>query len=121
MAKILLIEDDKLIIKLYTGKLIDEGFEVVSAENGPVGLQMARKHKPNLILLDILMPGGLHGLSVLDILKKDQELQSIPVIILTNLDSQKMIALLKGASEYIIKANTDPSEIISLIKKHLKT
>jgi|SRR3989344_5207162 len=121
MAKILLIEDDQLTIKLYTGKLVDEGFEVITAETGPAGIEMARKNKPDLILLDILMPGGLHGLSVLDILKKDQELQSIPVIILTNLDSQKMIALLKGASEYVIKAKTDPSEVINLIKKHLKT
>lgn len=120
MAKILLIEDDELMIKLYAGKLKDEGFDVITAETGPAGLDMIRKNMPDLILLDILMPGGLHGLSVLDILKKDRELESIPVIILTNLDTQETMSLLKGASDYVVKARTDPSAVIDIIKKRLK-
>src|SRR3989344_5730662 len=119
MSKILLIEDDKLMLKLYVGKLEDEGFEVLTAETGPEGLELAKKSKPDLILLDILMPGGLHGLSVLDILKKDRDLEPIPVIILTNLDNKETMSLLKGASDFVVKANTNPSEVVERIKKLL--
>jgi CheY-like chemotaxis protein len=118
MAKILLIEDDKLMIKLYVGVFQDEGFEVLTAENGLDGLDLARKEQPDLILLDILMR-GLNGISVLDAIKHDNRLKSIPVIMLTNLSTEEMISLLKGASEYLVKAKTDPKDIVEVVKKHL--
>jgi two-component system alkaline phosphatase synthesis response regulator PhoP len=118
MATILLIEDDKLMIKLYVGKLNDEGFEVLTAENGLDGLEMAKKNKPDLILLDILMP-GLRGDSVLEELKKDPILKSTPVIMLTNLDKEELASRFKGANDFLIKAQNDPSDVIKIVKKHL--
>ena len=119
MTKILLIEDDALMVKLYEGKFTDEGFEVLTAANGAEGLKIAKKELPDIILLDILMP-GLNGLSVLDAIKHDEHLSSIPVIILTNLSTEELVSLLRGASEYLVKARTDPSDVVEAVKKHLK-
>lgn len=120
MAKVLLIEDDNLLIKLYKSKFEDEGFQVISAIDGIQGLELAKKEQPDVILLDILMP-KLNGLSVLENLKHDESLRSIPVIMLTNLNSEELISLLKGASEYLIKAKTDPSDVVNIVRQHLKS
>ena len=82
--KILLIEDDSFLVEMYTTKFELEGFEVVSAEDGKKGLDMVKKEKPDIILLDILMP-KMDGFAVLDALKKDTAMADIPVILLTNL------------------------------------
>ena len=124
MAKpitILLVEDDTFLVEMYTTKFELEGFEVHTAEDGKKGLDMAKKVKPDIILLDILMP-KMDGFAVLDELKKDKDLADIPVILLTNLGQKEDVkkGFEKGAVGYLIKAHFMPSEVVDKIKKILK-
>jgi Response regulator containing CheY-like receiver, AAA-type ATPase, and DNA-binding domains len=120
MQKILLIEDDPLMIKLY-GKIFKlQGFEVEVAERGADGLKRASELKPDLILLDVMMP-EMDGFEVLRKLKSDDATKDLKVIILTNLagaaDAEK--AKSEGASGYVIKSEHDPKEVAEIAKKVL--
>ena len=121
MSKILLIEDDKFLRELIIQKLGREGYEVAEAPEGEAGLSKAKEEKPDLVLLDLILP-GIDGFEVLSRMKKDPALASIPVIILSNLgqrdDVQKGIDL--GAEDYLIKAHFTPGEIIEKIKATLE-
>jgi len=119
--KILLVEDDTFLLEMYATKFELEGFEVLTAEDGKKGLDMAGKEKPDIILLDILMP-KMDGFTVLDELKKDKETEKIPVILLTNLGQKDDVkkGFEKGAVGYLIKAHFMPSEVVDKIKKILK-
>jgi CheY-like chemotaxis protein len=117
MAKILLIEDDPLIHRLYQKAFSLEGFGVEIAEDGNTGLEKVQGYKPDIILLDMMMP-NMNGLEVLSKLKADAATSSIPVIVLTNIADMNVdnLATSKGAVQYIIKSQTEPAEIITLIK-----
>jgi len=119
--KIILIEDDSFLVEMYSTKFELEGFEVISAEDGKKGLEMVKKEKPDIILLDILMP-QMDGFAVLDALKKDKEMADTPVILLTNLGQKEDVkkGFEKGAVGYLIKAHFMPSEVVDKIKKILK-
>src|SRR5512141_2250993 len=106
MKKVLLVEDDLDIQRIYTEKLKNNGFNVILAPDASNGLQYAKAEKPNIILLDIMLPGKMNGFELLEILKKDDNLRKIPVIVMTNLDTEKKQALDIGANDYLIKANT---------------
>jgi len=117
MAKILIVEDDPLMRRLYQKIFTFEKYEVESAEDGEEGLDKARKSKPTLILLDIMMP-KMNGLQVLEKLKADPDLKKIPVVMLTNLAGQKdaETALAKGAVKYIVKSEYEPKQVADMIK-----
>lgn len=118
--KILLVEDDQFLAEIYTKKLGDEGFQVSAAGDGEEGLKMMKRKKPDLVLLDILLPKK-DGFAVLAEMKKDPELKTIPVIMLTNLgqrdDVEKGLEL--GANDYLIKAHFSPQETVERIRKVL--
>ncbi|MDP2830598.1 MAG: response regulator [bacterium] len=118
--KILLIEDDSFLISMYTTKFELENFEVVAAEDGEKGLGLAAEEKPDIILLDILLP-KMNGFEVLKELKNNKETNQIPVILLTNLSQKNEIeqGLALGAQDYLIKAHFMPSEVMDKIKKVL--
>ena len=117
MAKILIIEDDPLMQRLYQKIFTFEKYEVETAADGEEGLDKARKTKPTLILLDIMMP-KMNGLQVLEKLKADPDLKKIPVVMLTNLAGQKdaETALAKGAVKYIVKSEYEPKQVADMIK-----
>lgn len=119
--KILIVEDDSFLVGLYTTKFELEGFETFTAEDGEKGYKTAKEKKPDIILLDILLP-KLDGFEVLKKLKKGADTKSIPVILLTNLsqknDVQKGLDL--GAVDYLIKAHFMPSEVVSKVNKYVK-
>lgn len=122
MAKnILIIEDDKFLRELIAQKLKKENYEIFEAADGEEGLKKAREEKPDLILLDLILP-GMDGFEVLSRLKSDSGLINIPVIVLSNLgqteDVERASAL--GATDYLIKAHFTPGEIIEKIKNALK-
>lgn len=118
--KILIIEDDEHLGGIYQAKFKMEGFTVFHAQNGEDGIKIAAKEQPDLILLDILMP-GMDGYQVLRGLNCDKKTKGIPVVILSNLgqrdDVQKGIEA--GACDYIIKVHFTPSEIVRKVKKIL--
>ncbi len=115
--KVLLVEDDKMILDMYTLKFTQEGYEVTQAENGKDGLELAKKINPDIVLLDIILP-QMDGFTVLKNLKADPKMKDIPVVLLTNLgqdgDVKKGIEL--GAVDYLIKANFTPSQVVDKVK-----
>lgn len=118
---ILLVEDDTFLANIYKTKFELEGFKVSVADNGEDGLADVKKKKPDIVLLDILLP-KMDGFSVLKHIKDDAATQKTPVIFLTNLgqkeDVEKGLAL--GAVDYLIKAHFKPSETVEKVKKALK-
>ena len=122
MAKtILIIEDDKFLRELIAQKLIKEDFEVSEAVDGEEGIKKIKEEKPDLILLDLILP-GIDGFEVLARMKKESTLASTPVIILSNLGQKDDVekGLKMGAVDYLIKAHFTPGEIIDKIKAALK-
>lgn len=118
--KVLLVEDDKMILDMYTLKFTQEGYEVTQAENGKDGLDLAKKIQPDIILLDIILP-QMDGFTVLKSVKADPKTKDVPVVLLTNLgqdgDVKKGIEL--GAVDYLIKANFTPSQVVDKVKSVL--
>ncbi len=119
--KILIIEDDLFLLGMYTTKFEIENFKVFSAEDGEKGLRLAEKESPDIILLDIVLP-GMDGFEVLKKLKSNSATKDTPVILLTNLSQKSEIekGLSLGASDYLIKAHFIPSEVVEKIKTIIK-
>jgi len=118
MKKILFIEDESVLQKAFGDVLQQKGYKILSALNGEIGLRMARSEKPDLILLDLILP-RLHGFEVLKKLKEDPETKEIPVIVLTNLEKMEDInkAIELGATTYLVKTEYKIEEVIEKIKK----
>ncbi len=112
MKKILIIEDESALQKTLGEILSQQGYEVLSALNGEVGLKLAQSKKPDLILLDLILP-KIHGFDVLKKIKDNPETREIPVIVLTNLESIEDIkkAMELGATTYLVKANYSLKEL----------
>ncbi len=118
--KILTIEDDRDLLTLVDKKLTDEGFEVVGFETGQQALDYLKNHRPDLIVLDILLP-DIDGITVLTEITNNENWKDIPVIIFSNLDQpgsfEQVTAL--GDYEYLVKAKTELSDLADKIKKKL--
>jgi len=118
--KILLVEDEEIMIDLLQRKLTKEGYEVSVARDGEEGLKLMREVKPALILLDIVMP-KMGGFEVMEQMAKEPELKKIPVIVISNsgqpveLDRAQKL----GAKDWLIKTEFDPQEVIEKVKKQL--
>ena len=119
MKKVLVIEEDKSLFDAYSEMLKPQGVEVVSAGTGQIGVSMAHSEKPDLIILDIMLPGGMNGFDVLETLERDAATKPIPVIILTNLDSEEKVAKKIGAKNYLVKAETTKDQIVKLVMENL--
>ncbi len=118
---ILFIEDESALQKTFGEILSQEGFQMMSALDGEIGLRLARDKKPDLILLDLILP-KIHGFEVLKKLKEDKDTKGIPIIVLTNLEGIGDVdkALKMGATTYLVKANYSLEEVIEKIKKALE-
>lgn len=118
--KIIFIEDESELQRAVTGILAKEDYQVFSALDGESGLKLAEKERPDLILLDLIMPKK-DGFEVLRELKQNENTKNIPVIILTNLEGgteiEKVLSL--GATTYLIKTNYRLEEVIEKIKQTL--
>lgn len=116
-SKILLIEDDKMLADMYITKFSKEGLKVIRAEDGAKGLEIAKKERPDMILLDIIMP-KLDGFAVLRELKKDPGMGDTHILLLTNLGQSEDVDKGRelGADDYFIKANHTPAEIVEKVK-----
>lgn len=121
MPKIAIVEDDQAISQMYRIKFEMEGFEVETAENGKLGLELAEKFRPNIILLDLMMP-EMTGDQMLAKLRKLDWGKSIKVIILTNKGEQEAPASLKDLDvrRFIVKAEMTPRQVAEMVKAELK-
>jgi DNA-binding response OmpR family regulator len=117
MKTLLVIEDDTKSQKVYIDKFTEEGFEVGVSNTGSGGLTLVKKINPDVILLDVMLAGKTNGFDVLESLKNNPLTKNIPVMVLTNLDSEEKVAKEIGAAEYLIKANTSIEEIVEKTKK----
>lgn len=118
---ILFVEDESALQKTLGDALEREGYKVVKALDGEIGLKLAQTQKPDLILLDLILPRK-DGFEVLKELKAEPETAKIPVIILTNLERMQDIekALNQGATTYLIKANYTLEEVIEKVRQALE-
>jgi len=121
MKTILIIEDEPTLQKTMSVALTQEGYDVKNALDGEIGLKLAKELKPDLILLDLILP-KVDGFEALEELKNNDLTKDIPIIVLTNLESTQEIerALVMGATTYLVKANYDLKDIIQKIKETLK-
>jgi CheY-like chemotaxis protein len=117
---ILFIEDESALQRTFGDLLSQEGYQMISALDGEIGLRLAKEKKPDLILLDLILP-KIHGFEVLKKLKEDPQTKEIPVIVLTNLEGIGDVdkALELGATTYLVKANYTLEEVVEKIKKAL--
>ncbi|HVQ44671.1 MAG TPA: response regulator [Candidatus Saccharimonadia bacterium] len=120
MQKILLVEDDPLIYRLYQKVFALEGFEVQLAENGQSALDQLKTFHPDIILLDIMMR-AMNGLEVLDKLGADPTTATIPVLVLTNISDTRITqrATEKGAAAVMIKSESEPDAVIAMVRSIL--
>ncbi len=118
--KVLVIEDDLKTQRVYYQRLSDEGYGVVLAATGSEAISSVKGQKPDLIILDIMLPGGMNGFDVLEQLKKDEVMKKIPVVVLTNLDTEAKVAKQIGAEGYLVKANVSIEDVIVEINQYLK-
>lgn len=123
MAKILLIEDDQILAKLYQAKFQKEGFETDLALDGQEGIVHMKTFKPDLIILDLIMP-MMDGFEFLQKVKDDPDLSSknIPILVLSNLGQEADIkkAMEMGAKDFFIKADISLGQMVEKVRKYLK-
>jgi len=120
MKKILLIEDEEIMVDLLQKKLTQEGYNVSVARNGEEGLKIVKELKPDLVLLDIIMP-KIGGFEVMEGMAGDEELKNIPIIIISNsgqpveLDRAQKL----GAKDWLVKTDFDPKEVLDKVIKQI--
>lgn len=116
--KILLVDDDEAITTVFATALKQDGYDILIANDGQSGLEMAKSQHPNLILLDQLLP-DMNGNEILRALKQDPQTTSIPVTLLSNFGQKELIdeALQSGASDYILKYKIKPDDLRNKIKQ----
>lgn len=120
-SKILIVEDDRYISKMYQLKLSLEGYNVEVAENGREGVEKVKEFLPDVVLLDILMP-ELDGFDVLKIIKEDPKTKDIPVLIMSNLGQEDHVqkGMKLGAVGYIVKSQYTPAKVVEKVKSLIK-
>lgn len=118
--KILLIEDEEIIISLLEKKLLQEGYEVSVARDGEEGLELMKESKPDIVLLDIIMP-KLSGFEVMEKMNEDPRLKKIPVVIISNSGQPVEISRARelGAKDWLIKTEFNPQEVLEKVKKQI--
>ncbi len=119
--KVLIVEDDRFLVKAYQIKFNSAGFNIISATDGAAGLELARKELPALIILDLMLP-KMNGFEFLKAIKADEKTRHIPVITISVLgqsaDQEKALSL--GAEDYFIKTDHTIEEIAEKIKSYVK-
>lgn len=118
--KIMIVEDDVFIRDIYQVKFSQEGFEVITAEDGIKALEMLKEVTPDIIMLDIIMP-YMNGVEVLKKIKSDEKFKNIPVVMLTNISEKEKVdeGMDLGIVDYIIKSHFTPSEVLAKINSLL--
>jgi len=122
VMKIAIVEDDQAISQMYRIKFEGEGYHVETAENGKIGLEVIEKLKPDIVLLDVMMP-EMNGDEVLEKLRASSWGKHIKVIVLTNMGEQELSPKIRelGVSAVILKADMTPRQVAEIVKKHLNS
>ena len=120
MNKILLIEDDKIILEMYQDKFAHEKFEVLTAHEGQEGFEIMKSAKPDIVLLDLIMP-KVNGFEFLKLVKADPSLKQIPILVLTNIfaDTEDLVKKW-GVDNVFLKSNYTPEDIVTKVHQTLQ-
>ncbi len=120
LKKILIVEDDVFLANIYMKKFSSEGYDIFFALDGKKGFSLIKQKKPDLVLLDIMLP-EMNGFEILENMQKDEELKDIPVILLTNINQRDDIerGYSLGAKDYIIKTFFTPGEVVEKVKRFI--
>jgi|SRR3989344_2257894 len=120
MAKVLIVEDDKILSNMYRVKFTNAGHQVALAENGEEGIAKMKAMHPDLVLMDLMMP-VMDGFTAIMRIQEDPTLKTVPVIVLTNLsmseDAKKAIEM--GAKDYFVKSDLTPAQVLEKAQKFL--
>lgn len=116
-TKVVIVEDEKMLADMYTTKFSMEGFDAHKANDGQVGFELVKSSRPDIVLLDIIMP-KIDGFAVLRMIRAEPTTKDIPVILLSNLGQDEDIKKGKeyGATDYFVKANHTPAEVVQKVK-----
>jgi DNA-binding response OmpR family regulator len=119
--KILIVEDEVSLLMALGEKFSQEGFDIIEAKDGEEGLKMAIKKKPDLILLDIIMP-VMDGITMLKKLREAENGKNTPVIVLTNLSDEQAVveSIQNGVNDYLVKTNWSLDDVVKQVKKKLR-
>lgn len=117
MPKILIVEDDQFLSKMYVKKFEIEGFTVETAYDGEAGIEKAESFMPDIVVMDVMMP-KLNGIEALERMKTNPKIKDIPVLILTNLSGTEdaKTAVQKGAIDFLVKSDFTPAQVVEKIK-----
>jgi len=120
VKKILIVEDEVMLLDVMRDEFTNAGFSVVTAKDGNEGLVCAKKHTLDIMLVDVLMP-NMDGMGMLKAMRQDPALHKIPAIVLTNLNDTKTIqsALENGAYDYMVKSDWNPKDLVAHVKEKL--
>lgn len=120
MKSILLVEDDPFVVDIYTTKLKEAGFDIEVAENGEEALRKLKEKKPDLLILDIVLP-NIDGWELLKKIRTELSFEDLKVVVLSNLSKKSEVekGLEFGVIKYFIKAHFTPSEVVEEIKRIL--
>jgi len=118
MKKVLLIEDDTTLHAIYKEALIPHDITLTAVTTGKEGLALIMNELPDLVILDVMLPGGMNGFDVAREIRQNPKTSAVPIIILTNLDSEKESADAVGA-QYVVKTNNSLDEIVRIINARL--
>lgn len=119
--KILLIDDDSDLLTIFETTLKKEGFEVITALDGAAGLEKAKSEKPDLILIDQILP-DMNGNDILKTLKQEESTKNVPMAILSNFGQNELVqqAIDEGALDYILKYQIEPQDLVNKVKAMIK-
>ena len=119
--KILIVDDDETLSAVFETALQKSGFQTVFALNGKGGIDKARSEKPDLVLLDQVLP-DISGNEVLKTLKMDSQTKDIPIVILSNFSQEELVkeAINNGAVDYVFKYQVEPTDLVNKVKQTLK-
>lgn len=117
MTKILLVEDDQFLLKMYRKKFEVAGYAVEVAHDGVEGLEKMKSIKPDLVIMDVMMP-KMNGLEATEKAKADPEIKDIPILIFTNLSGTEdaSTAVERGAVDYLVKSDLTPTQVVDKVK-----
>jgi len=120
MAKVLIVDDDMTLRELYKERMKAEGFVIVSASDGEEAIDKTKKEKPDVILLDIMMP-KINGIDVMKMLREKEETKDIPIIILTALiqEIDKIKDIMGPKDGYLVKSEIMPKDVVDKVNKSL--
>jgi DNA-binding response OmpR family regulator len=118
--KVLIVDDEKVLLELLVSKMKQNGFAAIGARDGDEGLQTALAERPDLILLDIVMP-KMDGITVLKKLRQDKWGKNVPVIVLSNLNTAEAVekSLENGVYDYLVKVDYSLDDLAAIVKKKL--